>query len=356
MTTLRAGPLPGRPSLTRDVWGFLRQYPAAAFITLCVVVVNLLYAPFRFADYGQYLVLTDGLYYFAQGKWLDFEVGSNVLFLGLRLLTGNTVRAVNLAHYILGAAYIYFTFRLAHRDEVNWRGLMVTFALYGSLLAFVTIRATPAYMLVALGALEITRGRNRGLVLTLAASLFHVSALLALGPMILGWAQNRFAWLRWIGESTRAFVAVIASVVAFFGLARELFASAVTSLVSMVPFLNKYDVYTTSLDPLNNTGQDGGLSTNHLAYAIVMSLFTLVFIAMPDARCRKLRLYVVSSYFLFLILEFAPVTAYRQSQFWVIPAMLAFPWARFAPAGFRAVLFAGACVALFLLAVRGVVA
>jgi len=354
MTALRTKPVAPPPSMTADAWGFVRKYPTAMFIAACVVVVNLLYAPMRFADYDQYLVLTDGLYYFANRKWLDLEIGSNLLFLGLRILTGNTIRAVNLAHYLLGAAYIYFTFRLAHRGDVKWRGLMITFVLYGSLLAFVTIRATPAYMLVTLGVLDVIRGRKRGIVLTLAASLFHVSAVLALPPILLGYLQTRWKALYWIERSTRAVAAAAVLLIVLFAGLRTLFASALASVVSLVPFLNKYDVYTAGLDP-NNAAQGGGSSIVHLIYAVVMSAFMLTFVLMPDERCRKMRLYVIASYVIFLLLEFAPVTAFRQSQFWAIPAMLVFPWHRFIPSGFRAAAFAGACAVMFAVLVRGII-
>jgi len=341
-------------SLTADIADVFRTYPAATFIAACVVLLNLFYAPARFADYDQYLVLTDGLYFFAAGRWLDFELGSNLLFLTLRILTGNTIRSVNLAHYILGAAYIYFTFRLAHRNEVGWRGLLVVFALYGALLAFVTIRATPAYMLVALAALDVTRGRKRAVTLVLAATLFHVSALLALPPILAGLAQNRLRSLQWITQSAKAVFAVIGAAVAVFAFLYGAFASLLSNLVALVPFLNKYDVYTASLDPLS--GSEGGLSTNHLIYAVLMTTFALVFVAMPDERCRRLRLFVLISCVIFLLLEFAPVTAYRQSQFWTIPAMLIFPWQRFAPGGVRAIAFTILCILSFVLATRGVVA
>lgn len=344
------------PSLLADFNRFVTNYPAVVFIASCVLVVNLIYVPSRFADYGQYLVLTDGLYYFNARSWLDFEVGSNLLFLNLRILSGNTIRAVNLAHYLLGIAYVWFLLRLARREEVTWRGVMVTFGLYGALLAFVTIRATPAYMLVSIAALDAARGRVRAVWLTLAATLFHVSAVLAVPPILFGLAQNRLTLLGWIERSTYAVAAVAGAFGLFFVVARSLFTDAIAGIISIVPFLNKYTVYTDSLDPLADAGGGGGgLSTAHLAYAVVMSAFAFAFVLMPDQRCRRLRGYVLSSYVLFLILEFAPVTAYRQSQFWLLPAMLVFPWDRFAPAGFRAVLFAGACVLLFRFTLGGVV-
>lgn len=342
---------PARPG---RFYGFVTKYPAVAFIAACVLIMNLIYSPADFADYYQYLLITDGLYYFSTGNWLNFEAGSNLLFLSLRVLTGNTEVAINLAHYLLGIVYVYFYLLLAREERVRWRGILVSFAFYGSLLAFITIRATPAYMLVTLGALDVIRGRKRGIILALAASLFHISAILAFGPILLGYAQSRLRSLRWVEQSTRSVAMVAALLMVMFGVLRTLFASVLTSVISVIPFLNKYDVYTASLDP-NNAGQGGGTSSNHLIYAIIMSLFMLAFVAMPDERCRKMRLYVISSYVLFLILEFSPVTAFRQSQFWAIPAMLVFPWHRFAPAGFRAMTFAGLCAVMFVLLVRGVV-
>lgn len=335
-------------------YGLVTKYPVIAAMAAMVLLFNVLIAPDRFADYQQYLLITDGLRYFYSGSWLGFEAGSNLILLTLRLVTGNTVTAVNLAHYLLGLSYIYLYYLISKEEQVGWRGVLISFALYGALLAFVTIRATPAYLLVTMAALRASRGRTSAIWLAVAATLFHVSAVLAIPPIILNIAQNRWRALDWINRSTRALAAVVASAMLLFGLLQAAFASAVNTVIGAIPFLNKYVVYTAALDPLKDTGGGNSASINHLIYAIVMSLLVLVALLMPEERCRRLRGYFLLSYAIFLLLEFSPITAYRQSQFWAIPLMLVLPWHRFAPAGLRAILLVVLCLLLFVVTGWGV--
>ena len=334
-------------------YGLITKYPSVATMAVCVLLVNLFIAPNRFADYYQYLLITDGLVYFYSGSWLGFEAGSNLIFLSLRLLTGDTVTAVNLAHYLLGAVYIYLYFLIVREEQVGWRGVLITFALYGSLLAFVTIRATPAYLLVTIAALQATRGRVSAVWLALAATLFHVSAVLAVPPIVLSVAQNRLRGLQWITYSTRALVGVVLGAMLLFGLLRAAFASALNAVIGAIPFLSKYVVYTAALDPLNDKG-GGASSVNHLIYAIVLSVMVLLSLLMPEERCRRMRGYVLASYAVFLLLQFSPITAYRQSQYWTLPLMLVFPWHRFAPPGVAAIALVAVSLLLFMLTTRGV--
>lgn len=332
----------------------IQKFPTVAFIAASIVIVNLFIPATKFADFPVYLWITDALYYYNPGGWFGFEAGSNLLFIGLRALTGNTVMAISVAHYLLGAFFVFAMLRFAQRDEVGWRGMLMAFGLYGALLSFVTIRATPAYMLVTFGALEIARGRARGVLFALLGTMFHVSAILAVPPMIVGLAQNRLRVLSWMTDSTKALVAVVGLGMLLFGLLQGLFNSALLAVVNAIPFLNKYIVYTAGLDPIN-ANQSGGRSINHLIYAVVVSAFVFAFVIVRNETCRRLRGYVLTSYILFLILEIAPVTAYRQSQFWMLPALFVFPWQLLAPTGLRAWLFGGLFILSFFFAVPGVI-
>ncbi len=356
-TTASPAPVPPRQHVRGargTFYDFVTKYPAIAAMGALVLLFNLFITPDRFADYNQYLLITDGLVYFYSGSWIGFEAGSNLILLGLRQITGDTVTAVNFAHYLLGITYIYLYFLIAREEQVGWRGVLISFALYGSLLAFVTIRATPAYLLVAMAALRATQGRTSAIWLALAATLFHVSAVLTIPPILFGVAQNRFRSLAWITYSTRALAGVVAGAMLLFGLLRAAFANAINAAIGAIPFLGKYVVYTAALDPLKDKGEGSSTSINHLIYALIMSLLVLVAMIMPDERCRRLRGYFLTSYAIFLLLEFSPITAYRQSQFWAIPLMLIFPWHRFVPGGFRSVLLVVACLAFFAITARGV--
>lgn len=345
----------GGLGIAQRFYDLVTKFPTAAYIASCILVIDILVPPHRFADYYQYLLITDGLWYFDTANWLGFEAGSNLLFVSLRLLMGNTERAIDVAHYLLGGMFAVFAFRFAARKEVSWQGLLTMFSLYGSLLAFVTIRATPAYLLVAVGALEASKGRWSAILLGLAATMFHVSAVLALAPLLVALAQNRLSSLAWVGRSTRSLAVALGLTVILFVAFRATLIAALASAVAAVPFLGKYVVYTAALDPLNNNGPSAGPSILHLIYFIVLSVFTAVMLLMPEDRCRRFRGYLIGSYGVYLFLQFSPVTAYRESQFWMVPAVLIFPWARFVKPGLLSILFIIFSVSFFATTMPGVI-
>jgi hypothetical protein len=328
----------------------------ALVIIAAILLGNVLYAPGRFADYYAYLLLTDRLYYFPEGDLLSYEAGSNLVFLGLRWLTQSTVTAVNIAHYALGIGAGWGFWRLAGRDDVDWRGLVFAFGLFGAALAFVTIRATPAYFLMTFAALEANKGRRRAIAIALAALLFHVSAVLAIVPVIGAVLQNRVRALEWIGGSPRAIILIGGTLIVVF-LALSTFASGLLSeAIAGIPFLGKYVAYTSALDPtLQATGAVPTRSVAHLIYLLLVSVFTLVMLLAPDENCRRMRAYILLSYTIFIFLQFSPVTAYRQSQFWVMPAAMVLPWRWFAPAGVRSILMIVVFSLIFLLNLNGIV-
>jgi hypothetical protein len=328
----------------------------AIMIASAILLGNVLFAPGRFADYYAYLLLTDRLYYFPEGDLFSYEAASNLIFLSLRWLTQSTVSAVNIAHYAQGIGSAWGFWYLAGRDDVDWRGLVFVFGLFGAALAFVTIRATPAYFLIAIAALEANKGRRSAIVLALVATLFHVSAVLALVPIIGAVLQNRLRILAWIADSPRAIVLAGGSLILVFLLLSTFASASVTTVIELVPFFGKYVAYTSALDPtLQATGAVPTRSVAHVIYLGLVSAFALVMLLAPGESCRRMRVYVLLSYTIFIFLQFSPVTAYRQSQFWVIPAAFVLPWRWFAPIGVRSVLMIVVGALGFLITFSGVV-
>lgn len=341
-----------QPTASLDITG----RTVAILIAAAVLLGNVLVAPGRFSDYYAYLLLTDRLFFFPDGDLFGFEAASNLLLLGLRQLTLSTIASVDLAHYALGVAYAWGFWHFSGRGDVDWRGMVFAFALYGAAMAFVTIRATPAYLLVAAAALEASKGRHQGVTLVLVATLFHVSAVLALVPIVGSLMQNRLRTLEWIGRSPRAVFYAAAGLIAAFLLLSAVAAASLTTAIEAVPFLGKYVAYTSALDPtIRAAGGAPTRSIAHTIYLVLVSVFTLVMLIAPDEGCRRMRSYVLLSYTIFIFLQFSPITAYRQSQFWVIPAAFVLPWRWFAPLGVRSVLLLAGGTLLFLANFAGVV-
>ena len=338
-----------------------RQQMKVAVVTLIgavVLAVNMLVPASRFADYDAYLWITDRLYYFPDEAWYRFEAASHFVLLMCRIATGSTEGGVDLAYRLLGLGFVTAMALFAKREEVDWRGILALFTLYGALLAFVTLRATPAYLLVALAALQANKGQRICLLSGGAAVLFHISAVLALPPLLVALAHNRYGLFQWTRRSALPIIAGAVLYGAFFLLFQDLLNELLLSLLNIVPFLTKYLVYTSALDPASGVSQAGeGLNrTAHLAYAGLVSAFAFAFMLVKDDECRKMRAFVIVSFVIFLVTQFSPITAFRQSPFWTIPAMLIFPWRKLSPPGPVALLFVLVCAALFALTFPAVLA
>lgn len=324
-------------------------------IAVAIGAVNMLIAPDRFADHYSYLVLTDQLYYFNGSEWSGYEIASQALLLGLKALLKSTLSAVNAAHFILGLSFILFVFHIAVKERLKWQGILIVFALYGPLLAFVTIRATPAYFLVTIATLQACRGRVSAIPVALLALLFHVSAILALPPLAVALAQNRYSWFSWVRKAGGTVILLAIVYVGAFSVFRSTITAGLTSAVGAVPFLNKYVVYLGSIDPLNSAQVEASSrSITHLIYLAVVSVFFVVFLRTRDERSDRLKGFLIISYLIFLFLQFSPVSAFRQSQFWMMPALFVFPWDRYVRSGARAVLLVIGCSVVAVLNILGV--
>ncbi len=311
------------------------------FLTLIVIAIaigtfHVFVKSRNIADYDAYLYLTDQIYYFyGIDQWI-FEPASTAILYIARVMTGSSVVGVAAAQIFLSVLFIVFA-AITLRDEKRPAiAMLVFFSFYGPLLAFVTIRATPAYFLVMLAAFQANRGRLSSLALAGAALLFHVSAVLALPPLCMALLQNRFSSMKWLERSAGGFliVGVIVGAGVYYFL-KEL-TDVLVAVVQVIPFLSKYTVYLTSLissDISPVTAQGEASRYAHYIYLVIVSVFLAVFFVQKDDDCRKFRAYIITSYVIFLFLQFSPVSAFRQSPFWMMPAIFLFPWFRFSFGG-----------------------
>ena len=272
----------------------------------------------------------DNLYFYRTPDWFIFEPLSKMLLLFLHDLTDDTVKTVIGAHYMISAVYLLGTLAVFPPSRGNWRGLIMAFALYGSQLAFVTIRATPAYFIASIAAMRALRGQNRAFLFAVLASLFHISAVLTIPPIIAQFAKARFRWLAILQRPRSLLVSLGLLAVLFVLFGSGIFA-AVQTVFKAIPFLGKYLVFAVGLSD-SGTADTGltGYAIGHFILLFSITIFTGAFLFLNERETRSAGIFIVVSYalYLFTFLAFSPIAAFRQTPFWMLPAFSVFPWDR----------------------------
>lgn len=298
-------------------------------IALVIAVIHAISDEIAFADAPQYLYYVDNLYFFRADDWFIFEPFSKINFIVLRALTGDTEHTVALSHYFISSAYLLGTLAIFPPRQANWRGLIMAFALYGSQLAFVTIRATPAYMLTGVAMMQAFRGRSNALGFIALAIMFHVSAVLALVPLSIVLAGSRIGDFRFL-HSPKYLISIALVLGAIFVLIGPTIVDLVKDLFESIPFLGKYLVFAVGTSDAGGASLVESYALGHFVLLGGITVFVFAFLVVPDATLRRLGVFVLVSYimYLFVFLAFSPIAAFRQTPFWVIPAFSIFPWAK----------------------------
>lgn len=318
----------------------------AIVIALVIAGAHLFYTGFDFADHYSYLDYTDRVAYFDDKASLLLEPLSKGLLLFLKEVTGSTENGVGAAHYVIGLVFYLGMLAMFPRREANWRGMLLTFAIYGPQLAFVTLRATPAYMLTGLGTVMLLRRQRNGPWLVGSALLFHVSAVLAWPPLVALAVGQRTTWLDWLQRPRNIGIAA-AVLLLLFATAGGIIVNAATAVFSAIPYLAKYLFFLRESD----TGVDlSRFPLAHFIFLAALTGFTGLVLLVDDVRMRRARIYVTTSFavYLFIFLILSPIAAFRQTPFWMLPALAIFPWQRVGWRGPPGLLFLAGTVVIFL--------
>lgn len=321
-----------------------------------VLAVRVFTSPWRFPDFDTYLLVSDALAFQPIRDNLVFEPLSTGFILSLRYLTGNAVDGLIAAHWALSAIFLIGFYKVMATSQQDWKAALVTIGLYGSLLAFVTVRATPAYLLVWLAAIYASQGRVSSLLLAAVAIGFHSSAALATPAVAICYFQQKSRFFASFWRNNVLIGSTVALIAVVFSLSYLVLVDYLFTVINLLgPFLGKYMVYVSAFE--GNEGSSQATSESalfHLAYLIGASVLTIAFIATQDEGAKRLRSYVTLSFFVFVFLSASPVSAYRQSLFWTVPAILYLPWRRLSFAGFGTVAICLFGLAGFFLGVRSI--
>ena len=214
------------------------------------------------------------------------------------------------------------------------------FAVLGPLLAFVTMRATPAYFLVAIGVRHAIERRPSAWLLLVAASLFHISSLLAAVPISLLYFESNLPSVLRSDQSRKFYLIAAVGVIALGGIIPQV-SGSVTSLIQSIPAISKYDAYTESSSSPTQIG--------HYVFLVFIAILTFGFFALRTEKSGQLSVYVLASFALYVLLFFSssPVAAFRQAPFWLMPMILTLPWEKLGLNRVTAPAFILVCSGLF---------
>jgi hypothetical protein len=330
-------------------------YLIYAVIFFVIIYVRISIPVEFFADFNGYFLSLEGLLSQPDSSWIFSDPLGWGPIIGLYYVLGNIYEAIFWGNILLSLIFFVGLVYISEKYAVAWQGILVMTCLFGSLLAFVTIRATPAYLLVALAALETNRGKQfKPLSLLFIASLFHSSALLAAPGIIAAILCHRSQILSsWAASPQKSLVVFATLLVPALFLQQQL--SDFLSII--IEFFSSSIGRFTAYIPTDQGGANidtGERSNNDLFYALFCFVSVVIFMIFSEKYFLRIRVFVLISFMVFSAMFFQPTAAFRQSLYWFIPMILIFPWKKFAFGGLgNAVLIIG-CIVLGYLGLQGV--
>lgn len=341
---------------------FLEKYSrgyvgVAYFIAISSVAFYYFAKQEYIADYDSYLSIIDRTYYFYDFSQIYYEPASTVILYLSRIIAGSSVEAVMLARVFTTFVLIFSIYYFGKYRKVPTTALVATVALFGPLLAFVTIRATPAYMLIALAAIDANHGRRRSIIWAVLAVQFHISAILAVPPIVLNLIQNRTKIFNFLERSVKGIIISLVLVGILFIVFGSALSDALVQSVGQVGFLIKYVAYVGVLDSTNAPAAVANSDSRlyHQLYLAFTTLFFGILLISKSLNCIRFRTYLISSFAIYIFMQFSPVTAFRYSLYWVIPGLFLFPWYQYVRGEFLRMLALIVCLGIFVLQINSVI-
>jgi hypothetical protein len=248
---------------------------------------------------------------------------------------------VYLFNSIIFSVLMIFVVRSAN---VKFGGTLISLFMFAPLLFFVTLRATPAYMLILCSVLLLEKNKKISFFCLLVAIFYHISALI---PTIIifiltikpSWTKKK---LKYVALSI--YVVSMIQIISFiFNL--NLMPGWMVEKILLFKYIDKYAGYAdTSVN----------FSLSHYIYLIfVISLFFLM------RRYRTHYPSVVYSYIhlmtlVYSIMMISPITAYRISIFFTFPLLLLMPWQQFF-GGFKGIIYLFISPFILIFSINGVI-
>jgi hypothetical protein len=332
------------------------QLAAWLIVAGIILVTRLVFEPYRIADYDTYVLVIDNVYHGTSRLGYSVEPVFIALFVAVRMLAGNTYLAADILQYGLTAFFLLSFYLLIRAYRAEWPAIFVALGLYAPMLAYVTIRATPAYALMALAALMAFQGRFFALPALVLASLIHPTSAIGAIPVLVLLVQRRYGWLSWVNTYAPRIIAAMMILAAVSVALQGVIMDTMLDALASIGQLDKYLVYIESTEVTSQSSTVSEVSVYDRLYSVLVTLITFAAFLQKDPRLVVMRGFVLSSFIIFFVLSFSPVAAFRQSIFWIMPVILAFPWRAAGVRGPVALALMAASVALFIFQLSSVLA
>lgn len=202
-------------------------------------------------------------------------------------------------------------------------GVILAYVLYGPLLSYITLRATPAYLLVSWFIL-IRKGVFYRFILIIIAFLYHITAIIP-AALVAGVSflklnarlnlENKEARVKFLISSI-LFLGICAEFIWYLGLGDDiaLFAAQLTAATA------KFQEYLEIASFYR--------SKAHLGYFFFVMVTTCFYLYLTSNFVSDFWWVIVAALVTFIFLSISPVAAYRFSIFFLLPVTLTFPRAK----------------------------
>ena len=284
-------------------------------VLLLVLRINI--EPSAFKDYAQYLDYLSSIK--TEGLWAGgLDLASNFIFYLAGQLFSDREDALAALYVYLFLVFLLFSSYFVLIKKIDWLNFWDFFALFGPLLAFVTIRATPAYFAFIVTFFFWRDGRAfLAMIFALLSAMFHFSALLLIlvlfvsmvfhRPLDKSPAFRRAAWALYFVSMFLGFYMTIVG------------PGPLVSGVEVGELLLRYSAYIEEVEPVS-----GIFHRIYFWGAAAVATIYLISSA-DDWKCKSLVMFASLQFYL---VAWSPVLAFRQSIFWVAPILLTLPIAR----------------------------
>lgn len=318
------------------------KYILVMIILFILLIFRIIYEPDKFADYDLYhnivedLVGSSDVGPYEWASYKTFQIIANTF-----VDSTDAIRWIYFLNFFIFSVAIVFATKFT-QDSAG--GLLLAVAMFAPLLAFVTLRATPAYLLVLCAVLLTGNNQKRiSSVFALIAILYHISAVIpAIVVIFINFKKIKSEnFLKCL--SMMVYLIAGVNFLSFFT-ETNLLPSMIGDVISNFKYIDKYNAY---------ADNSQGFSVIHYLYlALSVGLF---FLMQSSRSCFKQELYV---YFhimmlIYCIMMLSPVAAFRISIFYLLPMIILMPW-RLIFGRFSFVFYCGLPPLLFIYLFSGV--
>lgn len=278
-------------------------------------VLRLIIDPQNFADYDVYHSIVSNLI----GSSLDspYEWLSYKAFQTIGDIFVEPTAATYCVYLLNSIIFSIIMICVARHENINIGGILIAFAIFSPLMYFVTLRATPAYLLILCSILFLDKGNKKLSIASLSvAILFHISALIPAFVILIlmikpVWTDKKLKYITFL-----IYIVSIIQIIKFI-FNYNLIPTWISEEINALEYLEKYSSY---VDISQN------FSISHYVYLsfVLVLFFTL-------RRWRAHIPVIMYSYahlmmLIYSVMMISPVTAYRLSLFFLFPLLLVYPW------------------------------